>query len=101
MDQVLVSEGEKIQTKKYVANLFNVLTHLPPKAAMKLYGDLLTEQEAVRMAKRLEIAVCLLKGQSYRDIQGRLGVTPNTVSQIGRVLKTAGDGFKSARDLFL
>ncbi|MDR3643421.1 MAG: Trp family transcriptional regulator [Candidatus Doudnabacteria bacterium] len=101
MSQAYFDEGTKIQTKKCVANLFKVLTKLPPRAAMSLYGDLLTESEAVMLAKRLEIAVSLLSGQTYRNIQLRLNVTPGTVAQIARVLKISGEGFKTAQQLFL
>jgi uncharacterized protein YerC len=101
MPEILSKDRGEIQTKKYVANLFYVLTRLSPPAAMKLYGDLLTEGEAIKLAKRLEIGVSLLAGESYRSIQSRLKVTPNTVAHIGRVLKTSGHGFAVAKELFL
>ncbi|MEK7618275.1 MAG: Trp family transcriptional regulator [Patescibacteria group bacterium] len=100
MDQALADERGEIQTKKYIAKLFKAFTHLPPSAAMKLYGDLFTESEAVMLAKRLEIASGLLVGETYRSIQRRLRVTPNSVAQIRRVLKISGEGFKVARELF-
>ncbi len=83
---------------KYIANLFAVLTKLSPGQLMLLYGDLFTETEAVKLAKRLEIARGLLSGQSYLQIQKALGVTANTVAEIQRVLKSAGNGFRSASE---
>lgn len=86
-------------TGNYIANLFAVLTKLTPGQLMLLYGDLFTEAEAEKLAKRLEIARGLLSGQSYQQIQKALGVTANTVAQIQRVLKSAGHGFRSAAKL--
>jgi len=100
MNEMSVNDGGETQTKKYISNLFKVLTRLPPRAAMKFYGDLLTESEAVMLAKRLEIASSLLVGETYRSIQRRLRVTPNSVAQIRRVLKISGEGFKVAKELF-
>lgn len=99
MTETVILEGAKIQTKKYVANLFSVLTHLSPVQLLQLYGELLTESEAITLAKRLEIANGLLAGESYTTLQKRLRVTPNTIAQINKILKTSGVGFKSATQL--
>lgn len=101
MDTTAEAGRGGIQTKKYVAKLFKALTSLPPAAAMKLYGDLLTESEAEMLAKRFEIASSLLTGETYRSIQRRLRVTPNSVAQIRRVLNVSGEGFKTAKELFI
>lgn len=98
MPETFGKTGGGEQLERCVKNLFLVLTGLRPSQILKLYGDLLTENEAMMLAKRLAIANGLLAGQSYAAIQKRLSVTPNTVAQIGKVLKTAGAGFKSARE---
>ena len=82
--------------KRYIANLYSVLTSMRRDELKQLYGDLLTKSEVVMFAKRLEIARGLLAGQSYLQIQKRLGVTANTVSQIQKVLKRSGHGFRIA-----
>lgn len=89
----------KAQTKQYTTKLFAVLTKLSPSQLMLLYGDLFTENESVMLAKRLEIARSLLSGKSYLQIQKQLGVTANTVSQIQKLLKTSGAGFRFAAKL--
>lgn len=96
MDETNFEIKPQPSADNYIANLFAVLTRLTPNQLMLLYGDLLTETEAEKLAKRLAIARGLLAGQSYQQIQKALGVTANTVTQIQRVLKSAGHGFRSA-----
>jgi uncharacterized protein YerC len=96
MPNITIKSKPEQHADNYIANLFAVLTKLTPGQLMLLYGDLFTETEAVKLAKRLEIARGLLSGQSYKQIQKALGVTANTVVEIQRVLKSAGNGFRSA-----
>lgn len=81
---------------KKLFNLFAVLTRLQPEQLKLLYGDLFTEGEAVKLASRLEVARQLLEGRHYLEIQKNLKVSANTVSQIQKVLKNGGAGFRAA-----
>ena len=64
--------------------------------AAKLLRDLLSEQEAVMIARRLKIALLLEKGWSYEDIRKAIKVSHSTIAKIQLWLKTYGDGFRLA-----
>lgn len=57
-------------------------------------GDILTETEAVVLAKRLAIALMLTKGYNYNQICDFLKVTPPTISKVKTWLSMKGDGFR-------
>jgi uncharacterized protein YerC len=64
--------------------------------AAKLLRDLLSEQEASMLARRLKIALLLEKGWSYEDIRKAIKVSHSTIAKIQLWLKTYGDGFRMA-----
>jgi uncharacterized protein YerC len=57
--------------------------------------ELLTETEQTVMAKRLAIALMLLKGFSYNQIDRFLKVSPPTVFKVKEWLKYKGEAFKN------
>lgn len=50
--------------------------------AARLVADLLSEQEAMRLAKRLKIAELLRKKYTYREIKQILKVSENTIAKV-------------------
>ncbi len=79
--------------------LFNTLAKtIKPEEVQVLLEDLITPVERVILAKRLAIAILLLKGWSYDSIKQTLRVTPTTVSKVNWWLRYRGNGFKKAFD---
>lgn len=64
------------------------------KQAEELLNDLLTPTEKIMLAKRLSIAVLLLKDYSYESIQAILRVSRPTIADVNRSLKYGGKGYK-------
>ncbi len=64
--------------------------------AAKLIEDLLSEAEAMRLAKRLRIAQLLIKKYTYAEIKAILRVSENTIARVNVWLKHSGQGYKKA-----
>lgn len=62
--------------------------------AAKLLRDLLSEQEASMIARRLKIALLLEEGFSYNRIREVIPVSDGTIAKIQLWLNTYGDGFR-------
>lgn len=62
--------------------------------AAKFLTDLLSPQEIEMLAKRLQIAECLLKDESYIDIRVKLKVGFSTIARVATWLGMSGEGFK-------
>lgn len=70
-----------------------VMVHKLEEAA-KVLGDLVSEQELFMIAKRLQIAKCLLKGKKYEQIRKELKVSQQTIARVNLWLQQAGEGFR-------
>ncbi len=68
------------------------------KEAAELLRDLLTEQEVEMISKRLEIADLLIDGLKYHEIRKILKTSDPTISRVNEWLKTAGEGFRMAKE---
>lgn len=62
--------------------------------ARELLDDLLTPTEKIMLAKRLSIAILLLKEYPYESIQAILRVSRPTIADVNRSLKYQGQGYK-------
>lgn len=60
----------------------------------KFLTDLLSPQEIEMLAKRLQIAEYLLKGEQYTDIRAKLKVGFSTIARVATWLGMSGEGFK-------
>lgn len=60
----------------------------------KVLGDLLSGQELAMVAKRLQIAKLLFKGEKYDEIERQLKVSNNTIARVNLWLQQAGEGFR-------
>ena len=78
--------------------LWEAISQVKRKADVKLFlADLLTPVERIMVAKRLGIAVMLLKGKDYETIIDILRVSNETISKIALILRT-NNGYKIAVD---
>ena len=64
------------------------------QSVKKFLHDLLSPTEKTMLAKRLGIAILLLKGYDYRSISHALKVSTATIMLINNWLKTGGEGYK-------
>lgn len=62
--------------------------------ALAFFEDLCTVKEMEDMEHRLEIAVGLLQGLTFSEVQHETGASSTTVSRVSRCLKY-GEGYRS------
>lgn len=76
--------------------LWEAISQVRDKKDVQIFlNDLLTPTEKVMLAKRLAIAVLLLKQRNYQTIKDFLKVSGETISKISLILKM-NKGFKLA-----
>ncbi|MEK7618398.1 MAG: Trp family transcriptional regulator [Patescibacteria group bacterium] len=76
--------------------LVEALSGIKKIEAAKLLRDLISEQEASMIARRLKVAMLLEQGFSYDDINEAIKVSHGTIAKIQLWLQTYGDGFRAA-----
>ena len=86
MFQVFYQSMADVKTKKQAENLLN---------------DLLTPTERIMLAKRLSIAIMLLKEYDYATIRRVLNVSFGTISRVATWLKIGGKGYKKILEKLL
>lgn len=60
------------------------------------FKDLLNRQERLMLVRRLQVAGMLLQEKTYREIQDRLRVGPNTIARVERWLHFGRNGYRRA-----
>lgn len=65
-----------------------------PKISANFIDDLLTDTEKVMIAKRIAIALMLLKGYSPADIEETLKVSKQTIWVMSAWLNVKGEGYR-------
>ena len=58
------------------------------------FRDLLSETEALMLARRIRIAKLLLKGTSYEDITEAIHASEGTIAQVHRWLQSGSGGYR-------
>lgn len=76
---LLWNSVEQLRTKKEIKNFFK---------------DLLSESEAIMLARRILIARELLKGKTYREIMKEFGVGDSTVASVHHWLESGFGGYE-------
>ncbi|HEX8973976.1 MAG TPA: YerC/YecD family TrpR-related protein [Patescibacteria group bacterium] len=66
--------------------------------AAEFLRDLISYQEAEMIAKRLKIAEYVIKGKTYDEIHGELGVGFGTIARVQEWLLLSGEGYRKAID---
>lgn len=64
--------------------------------AERFFTDLMTEKELQDLSQRLEIAILLQRGISYRQIAKETGASTTTVTRVNNSLQKGSDGLKLA-----
>lgn len=83
---------EKMEYKVNVRSL--LLSAHDGHEAKSILGDLFTEDERIKIGKRVSVAALLVEGMSYREIMDTLGVGLSTIATIARKLERGGAGFE-------
>ena len=73
-----------------------ILTLRSEEDAYRFFEDLCTIKELQDMAKRLETAELLSKGESYQTISERTGVSAATINRVSRCLNYGDGGYRRA-----
>lgn len=97
MSRVNARTVESKAKMKYLDLLWTSIAQLETREAVKLFfKDLLSESEAIMLARRIEIARRLLEGDSYDDIIRDLKVGKDTVNKVQRWLTSGFGGYEKA-----
>ena len=62
------------------------------------FDDLCTIKEIRDMSLRFEGAIMLEKGDNYKEISEKIGLSPATISRISRCLNYGSGGYRAAID---
>lgn len=82
---------------KYLDLLWTSVAQLETREEVKqFFKDLLSQSEAIMLARRIEIAKRLLEGNSYDEIARNLRVGQDTIARIQRWLTSGFGGYKKA-----
>ncbi|MBL8030102.1 MAG: hypothetical protein JNN11_02540 [Candidatus Doudnabacteria bacterium] len=66
-----------------------------PLEAANFIRDLFSEQEALMLARRLQIAELIVEGLTYAQIRHEMKVSENTISRVKTWLELYGDGYRA------
>ena len=73
---------------KNVLNLVEVLTKIDDKKVMKNFLiDITTPSELATLQERLNVAMLLEEGNSYKEISQKTGSSTTTITRVARFLK--------------
>lgn len=72
-----------------------------PNKSEEFFNDLLTPTEKIMLAKRLAIAVMLVKGYDYLSIKSILKVSPTTIGTVSNWMKYSGNGYRKVVEKLL
>jgi len=86
----------KEERTKILDELWTIIALLESKEEVKnFFKDLLSETEALMLARRIRIAKLLLSGASYDEIRQKLGVGDATIAQVHRWLQGGFGGYQN------
>ncbi len=90
----------QVPDNEMTQRLYEVIAKLDsPENVRKFFDDACTINEILEIAQRLETAVLLDEGKSYKDISAMTGVSSATVSRVNNCLQYGDGGYKIALDL--
>ncbi len=97
MSRVNARRVDSESKMKYLDLLWTSIAQLETRDEVKsFFKDLLSQSEAIMLARRIEIARRLLEGQSYRQIISELKVGMDTVNKVQRWLTSGFGGYEKA-----
>lgn len=87
----------QVPDNEMTQRLYEVLAKLDnADDVRKFFEDACTIKEILEIAQRLETAVLLDEGKSYKDISSMTGVSSATVSRVNNCLQYGDGGYKKA-----
>lgn len=97
MSRVNPRELDSDSKMKYLDLLWTSIAQLETREEVKhFFKDLLSESEAVMLARRIEIAKRLIGGESYEKIAIDLKVGMDTISRVQQWLTSGFGGYEKA-----
>ncbi|MBU3964919.1 hypothetical protein KKG29_02495 [Patescibacteria group bacterium] len=97
MSRVNARHVDSDSKMKYLDLLWTSIAQLETRDEVKSFlKDLLSQSEAIMLARRIEIARRLLEGQSYRKIIADLKVGMDTVNKVQGWLTAGFGGYEKA-----
>lgn len=88
--------NNKSRVQKALETIINALYKAKKEKELHdLLDDLLTEEETLDLAQRINVAQAILQGKTYETISKELDVSTATISKIAQVLKYGKDGLKN------
>jgi TrpR-related protein YerC/YecD len=85
-----------LERKKFLGELYDMIALLKSREEVKqFFKDLLTLSETVMISRRLQIAMMLLEGYTYRDIRAKLKVGASTIVSVERWLNQGFGGYRN------
>ena len=86
-------------TTESMERLFETILNLKTKEECRAYPeDLCTVKELQDMAQRLDTAVLLSKGYSYKKIMEQVDVSTATIGRVSKCLNYGTGGYRNAID---
>ncbi|MCK4892289.1 MAG: hypothetical protein KAS78_06495 [Candidatus Pacebacteria bacterium] len=97
MSKVNPRKLEPKSKKNYLDLLWTSISRLKTRNEVEqFFKDLLSESEAIMLARRIEIAKCLLKGESYNSIADKLEVGKDTIGRVQGWIISGSGGYEKA-----
>ncbi|MDO8487310.1 MAG: YerC/YecD family TrpR-related protein [Candidatus Curtissbacteria bacterium] len=93
--------NKETQTRLYKLLWQAIVALKEPIETEEFFNDLLTSTEKIMLAKRLAIAVMLIRGYDYESIRAHLRVSPGTINSVSTWLKYSGSGYKATVERLL
>lgn len=85
-------KGERV---KLIGEFYDAMSCMKSRDETRIFlRDLLTFDEMVMFVRRIEVALLLLAGYSYRDIQKALNVGADKVINVQKSLQKGGNGYR-------
>lgn len=95
MPRVQPKSLSRKELSEFFEDFWTMVASLETKDEVRnFFRDLLSETEALMLARRIRIAKLLLKGTSYEDITKAMRASEGTIAQVHRWLQSGFGGYK-------
>lgn len=97
MPRVQPKSLSRQELNEFFEEFWTMVASLETKDEVRnFFRDLLSETEALMLARRIRIAKLLLKGISYEDITKSIHASEGTIAQVHRWLQSGFGGYKAS-----
>lgn len=95
MGRYNINQLTKVEKDELLDKLFEAVKKLKSKnEIVDFFRDLLTESEAIMLARRLQIAQMIMDKKSFYDIKSELGASFDTINSVKRFVEYGSNGYK-------